>query len=285
MSLTPENLVGYLRAEFAKAARLRLALFVFQLAAALPGAIAVVVPHSDGVTLYILAIVGVVLIVIWWVLKNLYASAQSAAQAARRGALLLGGLNQPLSPSEVQSLRERFTVTAEQARQCEMADYYTTRVSPGPARLAEMLEESALYSEHLQRISANVMLVLLVIFTLVFLGTALGSLPYVERGTGLVIVRVILAIMVFVLSADVLGAYRDHRTAEKEIKSIRQRLMTADRAGYPLSDVLLAFVDYNAAVQSAPESVPFVYKWFRKDLNQRWEVYQSDRAAARESRA
>jgi hypothetical protein len=33
----------------------------------------------------------------------------SAAQAARRAAVLLGGLSQPLSPSEIQSLRERFT--------------------------------------------------------------------------------------------------------------------------------------------------------------------------------
>lgn len=283
MSLTPANLVGYLRAEFAKAAQLRLGLFILQLGAALPGAIAVVVPDSDGITLYVLAIVGVVLLVIWWVLNNLYVSARSAAQAARRGALLLEGLNQPLSPSEVQSLRERFTVTVERARQCEMADYYATKESPGPARLAEMLEESALYSEHLQRISAKVMLGLLVIFALVFLVIALGSLPYVERNTGFVIVRVILAVMVFVLSADVLGAYRAHRAAEQEIKNIRQRLMTADRAGYPLSDVLLAFVDYNAAVQSAPESVPFVYYWFREDLNQRWEVYQSDRAVARSS--
>jgi hypothetical protein len=44
--------------------------------------------------------------------------------------------------------------------------------------------------------------------------------------------------MVFILSADVLGAWRLHRTAAEDIKQIRNRLMVADRADYPLPDVL-----------------------------------------------
>ncbi len=169
MSLSSENLVGYLRAEFGKSGKLRVWLFFVQLAAGLPAAISVVIPDHERVVLYVLAIVGVVLLVAWWVLNEFYVSARSAAQAARRGAMLLGGLNQPLSATEIQSLRGRFTVTSEQARKCEKSDYYATNEPPGPARLAEMLEESALYSEHLQRISANVMLGLVVLFALPFL--------------------------------------------------------------------------------------------------------------------
>jgi hypothetical protein len=60
--------------------------------------------------------------------------------------------------------------------------------------------------------------------------------------------------------------------------------MMADRAGYPVADVLLAFTDYNAAVESAPESVPFAYPWHAKDLNVRWATYQADREKARKSR-
>jgi hypothetical protein len=97
----------------------------------------------------------------------------------------------------------------------------------------------------------------------------------------MVIARVILALMVFVLSADVLGSWRLHRAAAEEIKQIRNRLMVADRANYPMPDVLLAFADYNSAVEGCPESVPFVYDWYQKDLEQRWADYQNDRAAAR----
>lgn len=97
----------------------------------------------------------------------------------------------------------------------------------------------------------------------------------------MVVARVILAFMVFVLSADVLGAWRLHQAAADEIKQIRNRLMVADRGGYPMPDVLLALVDYNSAVEGAPESVPFVYDWYQKELEQRWNDYQADRAAAR----
>jgi hypothetical protein len=102
-----------------------------------------------------------------------------------------------------------------------------------------------------------------------------------ERDTGMVVARVILALMVFVLSADVLGALRLHRAAAEQIKQIRNRLMVADRGGYPMPDVLLASVDYNSAVEGAPESVPFVYGWCQKELEQRWNDYQVDRATAR----
>jgi len=54
----------YLRAEFEKAARLRMWLFVLQLAVALPGALAVVIPDQYGGALYWLVIAGFVLLVL-----------------------------------------------------------------------------------------------------------------------------------------------------------------------------------------------------------------------------
>ena len=284
MSLTSANLVGYLRAESAKASQLRVWLFFVQLAVALPAAISVVVPDHEKVALYWLAIFGAALLVVWWFLSRFYTRARAAARAARRGALLLGGLNAPLSASEVQSLRERFTVTEEQAKACEKDDYYATKLQPGAARLAEMLEESALYSEHLQRASGNIMLLVLLFFGLCFLIIAFAITPFVEHDTTFLVVRVFLAMLVFVMSADVLGAYRAHKTATEEIREIRQRLTNADKAGYPMPDVLLAFTDYNAAVESAPESVPFAYDWYAKELDRRWKTYLADRENARAAR-
>lgn len=281
MSLTSENLVGYLRAEFQKSGRIRVWLFNVQLLAAVPAAASVVIPDREKVLLYALAIAAVLLLILWWVLNEFYVTARSAAQAARRGALLLGGLHQPLSPSEIQSLRERFTVTSERARECEKADYYDTKEPHGPARLAEMIEESALYSEYLQRKSAQAILGILLFFAVLFLIVALVSIPTIDRDTGMVIARVILALMVFVLSADLLGALRQHRAAAEEIKQIRNRLMVADRANYPMPDVLLAFADYNAAVEGCPENVPLIYGWYQEELEKRWADYQNDRAASR----
>ena len=217
MSLASANLVGYLRAEFEKASRFRVWLFVIQLAVAVPAALSVVFPDDDKVALYWLAIFGAALLVAWWFLKRIYTRVRSAGQAALRGALLLGGLDEPLSASEVQSLRERFTVTEEQAQACEKDDYYATKLQPGAARLAEMLEELALYSEHLQRASANIMLLILLFFGLCFLIIALAITPFVEHDTTYLIVRAFLATLVFVMSADVLGAYHEHKMASEKI--------------------------------------------------------------------
>jgi hypothetical protein len=121
MSLTSDNLVGYLLAEFGKASRLRVTLFFLQLAAAVPAAVAVLIPDHYSDALYWLAGAGAVLLIAWWFVNGRYRRIENAAQAARRGALLLGGLNEPLSPSEIQALRERFTVSAAEAKKCEMA--------------------------------------------------------------------------------------------------------------------------------------------------------------------
>ncbi|PPQ16627.1 hypothetical protein CV770_25250 [Bradyrhizobium sp. AC87j1] len=284
LSLTSQNFIGYQRAEFEKASRLRVALFFVQLAVAIPAAVSVVIPDDAKVTLYVLAIFGAGLLAVWWVLNRWYVNARSAAQAARRAGLLLGGLNEPLSPSEVQSLRDRFTISAEQAAKYEQADYYATTKPPGASRLGEMLEESSFYSEHLQRVSSNVLLMIILLFVLAFVVIALATTPFVERDTTFTAVRVFLAMLVFAMSADVIGGYQQHRAAAEEIKDVRTRLAIADRNGYPLPDVLLAMTDYNAAVEGAPEVVPFIYNFCRTSLDQRWRDYQNDREEARHKR-
>jgi hypothetical protein len=147
-----------------------------------------------------------------------------------------------------------------------------------------MLEESALYSEHLQRISSYVMLGVLWFFLIVFFGIAFAATPFIEREAAFLVLRVFLALIVFVMSSDVLGAYQEHKSAAKEIRDIRQRLSVADANGYPFPDVLLAMTDYNAAVEGAPESVPWLYDWYASDLDQRWKEYQADRAVVRAKR-
>ncbi|MFC0220185.1 hypothetical protein ACFFJ7_17495 [Pseudochelatococcus lubricantis] len=280
MTLSPENLVGYVRAEFAKASNLRVWLFFVQLAVAVPGAASVVA--DDKLILYVLAIAGAVLAVAWWVLNSLYTAARDAAQSARRATLLVAGLDRPLSAHALLALKEKLTVTEEKARKNENPNYYATRNPAGPGRLAEMIEESAFYSGKLQTISANVMLGVILLFAVIFACIAIFAAPVVARDTAMTGLRVFLAILVFVMSSDVLGAYRLHKSAAKAINEVRMRLVTAEGQDYPEADVLLAMVDYNAAVESAPESVPYAYKFSEKKLNKLWTEYKVDREAARQ---
>lgn len=128
------------------------------------------------------------------------------------------------------------------------------------------------------------MLFVMLIFVAGFFVIALLTTPFLERDTNFMVIRIFLATLVFAMSSDVVGAYQKHRTAAREIKDIRTRLSMADRNGYPLPDVLLAMADYNAAVESAPESVPWSYKFYGASLDERWKQYQEDRAEARRQR-
>ncbi|MBD2746751.1 hypothetical protein IC232_08580 [Microvirga sp. BT688] len=279
MILNSETLVGYLRAEFTKASRLRVWMFFTQLAVAVPAAISVVV--ADEILLYVLAVLGTVLLISWWVLNTLYGSARNAAQSARRAAMLMGGLKDQLSASEIQNLRERLTVTAEEAKAFEKKDYYASNLAPSSSRLGEMLEESAFYSAKLQRVSASTMLAIILVFALLAGVIALTAIPMVERDGSMVGTRILLSVLVFIMSSDVLGALLAHRSSASALDNIRARLVAADRSRYPQTDVLLIMADYNAAVESAPESVPFAYRLLESRLNQQWRQYLADRAEVR----
>lgn len=274
MSLNQDVLVGYLRSEFGRTAKIRVWLFIIQLLVAVPGAVAVVV--VDVTTTYVLAVSGAFLLTIWWGLNFFYQRGRAAAQAARRAATLIGGLGRNISANEISSLRDKMTVSLETAKANAKGDYYATKLPHGSARLGEMIEESAFYSAELQKISANIMLLLIGLFALVFTLIAFSAFPFVEKGNVITILRIVLAIFVFVMSSDVIGAWALHRSATNSLNDIKSRLKVARIAGFPDTDVMLIMADYNSAIEAAPESVPYAYSCREESLNARWKQYQID---------
>lgn len=279
MSITATDLVGYLRAEFAKASRWRLILLIVQFLAVVPTALSVVVTGEH--ILYFLAVIGPALLIFWWIARTSYRRARAAAHAARRASLIMGGLGATFSPEEHQRLRQLFTVDEPAARAHANPDYYASGAPPGLRRLGEMLEESAFYSKHVHRVSANAMSALFVGFVGIAIVAAVVSAPYADRVTLVTAIKVWLAILVFLLSSDVLGAMTEHREAARVAESVQNRMTAAHAKGFPEGDVLLAMVDYNEAMEGAPEAVPGVFKSMESRLNQRWAEYKADRDQAR----
>ncbi|MES0133618.1 hypothetical protein NKJ88_01460 [Mesorhizobium sp. M0016] len=274
MSIKPETLVGYQRAEFAKSAKRRVVLFILQLAVAIPAAASVLV--TDDLWIYVLAIASALLLVLWWVAFVIYQRARTAAQTARRAALLIGGLGGDLSPGATLAFRRAMTVSEETAKTYEKGDYYGSQYPVGSARLGEMIEESAFYSAHMQRMSSFAMLGILIIFAIAFAAIAFAALPFISHATTLTILRVFLALLVFAMSSDVLGAFLSHRAAARDIETVRMRLQLARQNGFPPTDVLLLMGEYNVAVETAPESVPFAYEFSEVRLNRLWAEYMAN---------
>lgn len=272
--MNPELLTGYQSAQFARAARLRIWLFLAQLAVAIPAAISVVV--ENGTSLYWLALAGGLLATVYWALVVFYGRFRDGAQAARRAGVLADGLGVRYSAAELRELRQRFVIDERAASACINPDYYASELPPGYGRLAELLEESAFYTAHLQAVSGLVMRVIVVVFLATFSIVAFVGLPYATTDALMVLIRVALAFLVFILSTDVFGAMIGHKHAANNAKDIYMRLSAARAAKFPHGDVLLGLSDYNAVVEAAPEVVPYIYNWRRADLDQRWREYQRD---------
>lgn len=272
--MTPELLTAYQSAQFGRASRLRVWLFVAQLLVAVPAAISVVV--ENGTILYWLALAGALIAILYWALQASYRRFREGAQAARRAGLIANGLAISFSAAENRDLRQKFAVTEGAASACIDPDYYASELRPGYGRLAELLEESAFYTAHLQSKSAMVMRAIVVLVLAIFAVIAFVGLPYAASDTMMVVVRIALAFLVFILSTDVFGAMVAHKHAATESRDVYMSLSRARAAGFPHADVLLALSDYNAVIEAAPEVVPYIYQFCRNDLDQRWREYQRD---------
>jgi hypothetical protein len=283
LALTALQLTGYQKAEFAKASKWRMRLLVFQFLASLPAALAVVV--TTETLLYFLAITGVAMLALWWWARARYIAARSAAHSARRASLVFNGLGYELSAGEHQRLRQIFTVNERDADQLVDKAYYASRLVSGAPRLGEMLEESAFYSKAVHAESAKIMTNVLIGVVLLLALTAASSVPYVERATALIFVKIVLSASVFILSSDVIGSIKEHREACRAASDVQRRMSTAFAAGFPQGDVVLAMADYNNAMESAPEAIPGVFQRIEGELNRRWAEYQRDRDVARAENA
>jgi hypothetical protein len=275
--MTEQQLVGYLRAEFARAARWRMSQFCVQLAAALPPALSVLM--TDPTSTYWLAIASLVLLLTWAAVNRCYTRIRSAAHAARRATLLTGAFPGGLSPDAVLSFTTQATVSMEQAKKCEQADYYATRAPASARRLKEMIEESAFYSATIQRQSATVMSVLLTALVLIAGSAFLVTMPTASADANVTLFRIFLAGAAFALSSDVYGAMKLHADAACSIDRLLARLGARDKDD-SLPDAMLAMSDYSAAVEGAPEAIPFIYRFKRAKLDERWKAYKQAREAA-----
>src|ERR1051326_6141015 len=277
MSLSVDQLVGYQRAEFTRAAKLKNRLLWIQFVVALPAAISVF--FDNGLVLYYLALAGAVLLAVYIWTDRAYRSHREAAECGRRATLIYGGFGETMSAGDQLRLRTDFRVPESEAKAAEKPGYFATYAASGPQRLGQMVEESAFWTEALQAASARFTGVIFALVIIAFLATAIW-LPFSKPSALMIVARVFLALLVFLLSSDVYGSVSGYWAASKSVREIRLRLAEICARGYPSGDVLLAMADYNAAVEAAPLQIPFLYGWMENRLNAEWREYQANRQAA-----
>ena len=266
-----DRMLSYQRAESNKAENLQIYMMLTQFIISLLAVISVY--RSKGSELFWLAIIGFILIVVWFFLSQAQQRRRSAGDQARRVVLLMSGLK--ILPSAGQSLRinDSFNgeITSDTLRREE--DHFATREKPGYKRLVEMIEETSYWTCYLQKASAKLMLVILFFLaTIIFIvtGAAILSLNTNEL---ISFSRSMIALMIFIISTDVLGLLISYRNASSSIGNIFNRVEGISAKGFLKSDALLLMADYNSAIEKAPATLPFVYILCQKKLNKKWRTY------------
>ncbi len=140
-----------------------------------------------------------------------------------------------------------------------------------------MIEESAYWTRDLQHASAKILEAALVTLGMLMALALWLGIPLLSSDATISMGRVLVAILVFMLSSDLVGAIFAHREAASTIDEILQRTETAAARGYPAADVLLLMSDYNATVESAPLALPGVYKLRCPSLTRRWRAYLANK--------
>lgn len=271
--MKPSLLTAHQSAHFSRAGKIRVWMVAIQFVIAFAGALSVLIAPEH--LLYMLAIIGAALSVIWWVLKHRYDQFRTAAQGARRAGLIANGLDGSISASAIRDLQLSFNVSDDEARKFENPKYYETKLPPGWLRIAEMLEESAFYTAKLQGESASVVRCFVAFWLLFSFGAILLSLGSTNATFELNIARIAIAFILFLLTGDVLGSLWLHAQAARDSETICQRL--SGPQGKERNDIILCLLDYNAVVESAPEVLPYIYKLRRAKLDGLWTDYQASR--------
>lgn len=265
------RLLSHQRAESNRAEKLQLLMMLTQLLIAIIAAFSVY--SNNNKYLFVYAIAGFGLMLFWFYLSQGQLSHRSAGDQARRAVLLMSGLE--MEPSAGQQLRIsdgfRVAISPEMIRREE--DHFATREAPSNKRLVEMIEESSYWTRDLHSKSYGVMAVLLFAFVAMVFGAGGAAVASLESDNLISLSRVMIAIMVFVISSDALGLLLAYRSSASTIDEIFKRVEAVAARGYGKPDVLLLMSDYNAALERAPITLPWVYKFSRAGLNRRWQAY------------
>lgn len=277
-SFSSAQFIGYQRASFDKAQRLRVWVLSSQFLIA--GTAAASVFSNDGPLQLNLALAGAVLLCFWLVAARMHRRFKADGDQARRVSLILEAFPERPSAAQLFQIFQSFNVRDSEAERLKGNDYYTTKAEQGPRRMAEMLEESAFWTEKLQEESGRIVGVLLAVIAAV---AAIGWLlltPNQDVTLRISLSRVFLALLAFFLSSDVFGTLEGHRAAARSICNIRLRLNTAQAGGTPMGDMMVLMLDYNAAVEAAPMILPSLYRLRKEHLEARWQTYLANRINA-----
>jgi len=204
-----------------------------------------------------------------WVFKFLSSRRHTAAETARRAALLMDGYGATGEPADAADIRVSLgTRTEVRAAFLEDPNYFSSTEPPGRRRFLDLFAESAFWSKHLFRLAGQLALGF---FVAVLTGTVVLFVLLTPTGIAPVLAvfaRVLVPIIGFFISVDLLGlslGWYDAAGTADHVDRTLQAAANADEA-----DLIRLFAEYGAATATTAPIPTWLYDRQHDRLNREW---------------
>ncbi len=262
------KILGLHRAEFEKAKSNEQYAWVAQSIVSIAAIVSLFVKVE--LLIYFTTLIALASTIAKWGFSYQAKSQKSMAERARRLILLFEALGYKISKREITDLQSCFSASETKGQQWENADYFSSSLAPGYAKLASHLQESAFYSKHLYSISAKRIWYYFAVISVASL-IGLFVLPSIKDQTwSIAIARFISVILMFLIATDLLGRALGFSEASNSLSEIDYRIENVKSSDFPEHDIILILEDYNAAVQGAPLIPTSIYLRNMEKLNLLW---------------
>jgi hypothetical protein len=204
----------------------------------------------------------------WW-LRVSGEALHGRAEAAKRAALLCNayGSSESIDASDLRaSLPDSIHA---RAANLETPQYYASKQPPGPARLRELLQESAFFSKHLFAAASRSALLLGLLPVVGLVAAIVLAAPFSNSPTTLLLTRLLVAVLSLLISADVLGHALSWHSSSQLANRVDHALDSVDLER--VDALMAAFADYGVATSSAPPIPTDLYEKMRDRLNRSWQ--------------
>lgn len=260
------KMLGLHRAEFEKAKHAAKLAWVFEFVV-IAFALASLFVGVDRLV-YAFTVIALVAVSLKWVFTFRTERLRETAERARRILTLVNGFGYEVSNKELTDLLASFTATEEEGKKWEDAEYFVANEERGYERFAAILQESSFYSKHLYDSSARQVWTWFIVVSVVSV-LALLALPSVSNQQWvLTIAQVVSLILMFLVSADLLGRAMAFTGASNTIAKIDERLEGHNLPDFDEHDLIFIWGDYNAAVQNTPLIPTNVYEKQKDKLSE-----------------
>ena len=272
------DLINFMNIESGELQKCRNQLFLLQIIMTLPAIISIINTELKPSTLMVLSLASTLILVYYWIIKFRYAKFKFHANDSRRGNIFAFGFPK-ITPSN--GNEENFDQSIKSNKLAD--DRYYVQTKENCIHFLKTLLKFAVCSHEIYKKSIFFFGIFLVIYFILNILLFVFAIVYFGGDVRITISRVILFTTNIVFSSDILNMIIYHRFVIRRLGRIEEHLLIIDGISNIKLNVLRTnLIDvsgfYTDTLSNAYEIPPFVYKLFRRDLENRWESIQKSRA-------